>query len=153
MELEVVEVEPLAVASVTRRTPMEEIGAAMAEGFGAVMTAIDRRGLVPAGPPLTWYPESMVEGQPLLMVTAVPIEPGIEELDGADVQTFPGGTVATATHVGPYTGLGATYQAIWAAIAERGLQIGGGPREVYVDDPDATPEAELRTRIEVPIVA
>ncbi|MDN4474849.1 GyrI-like domain-containing protein [Demequina sp. SYSU T00192] len=151
MELEIVEVDPLPVASVARRAPMEEIGPAMADGFGAVMTAIDRRGLTPAGPPLTWYPESMVEGEPLLMVVAVPIDPDVAELEGADVQTLPGRTVATATHVGPYAGLGATYQAIWAAIGEQGLQIAGGPREIYLDDPDVTPEAELRTRIEFPV--
>ncbi|WP_062312229.1 GyrI-like domain-containing protein [Demequina rhizosphaerae] len=153
MELEVVEVEPMPVASVTRRTPVEEIGPAMAEAFGAVMTAIDSRGLTPAGPPLAWYPESMVEGQPLLMVIAVPIDPDVAELDGVDVQTLPGGMVATATHVGPYAELGATYGAIAAAIGERGLRLAGGPREIYVDDPDVTPQDELRTRIEFPVAA
>ncbi len=151
MELEVVEVDPMPVASVTRRTPVEEIGPAMAEAFGAIMTAIDRNGLTPAGPPLAWYPESMVEGQPLLMVVAVPIDPDVTELDGVDVQALPGGTFATAIHVGPYAGLGATYAAMAAELGARGLRPAGGPREIYVDDPDVTPEAELRTRLEFPV--
>ncbi|SEJ22079.1 GyrI-like domain-containing protein [Demequina mangrovi] len=151
MEVEIVAVDPMPVASATRRTPMEEIGPAMAEGFGAVMTAIDGAGLTPAGPPLTWYPESMIEGEPLLMVVAVPIAPGVESLDGADVQVLPGGRVATGTHMGPYAGLGAAYSQLMAAIDERGLEVTGGPREIYLDDPDTTPEPELRTRIEFPV--
>jgi len=151
MHLEIEDVEHVAVASITRRAHMDRMSEAISEGFGTVMAALEQAGVQPAGPPLTEYPEPIVDDQPVMVIVAVPVPPGVDALDGVDLQILPGGRVAVATHVGSYEGLGATYQAIMGALADQHLQVVGGPREIYLNDPDDTPEAELITRIEFPI--
>jgi len=64
---------------------------------------------------------------------------------------LPGGEVAVATHVGPYELLSQTYDLMqrWVAAHER---ISSGPMwEVYLDDPNTTPMAELRTEVVIPL--
>ncbi len=153
MQLLMEDTEPIPVASVTRRAALEDIGEAASDGFRVVMAALSRRGLEPLGPPLIAYPEPMREGEPIAMIIAVPIEPGVASLEDVEVQTIPGGRVAAALHVGPYARLAETYERMMSAMAEQGLRPTAGPREIYLSDPDETPEQELTTRIEFPVGA
>lgn len=64
---------------------------------------------------------------------------------------LPGGEVAVATHVGPYELLSQTYDLMQRWITEHD-RISSGPMwEVYLDDPDTVPVAELRTEIVIPL--
>ena len=65
---------------------------------------------------------------------------------------LPGGDVAVACHVGPYELLSQTYDLMqrWIIAHER---VSSGPMwEVYLDDPETTPVAELRTEVVIPLV-
>jgi len=79
------------------------------------------------------------------LVVHRPVEPDGE----VGVQDLPAGEFATAIHVGPYSGLGATYAQIcgpWAASA--GRTLGPPPSmEIYLNDPRSTPPAKLRTKV------
>jgi effector-binding domain-containing protein len=59
----------------------------------------------------------------------------------------PAGDVATATHVGPYTGLKESHKAVWDYVEAEGLAKAAPVWEIYVDDPTTVPESELRTEI------
>lgn len=65
---------------------------------------------------------------------------------------LPGGEVAVATHVGPYTTLGKTHEAIRRRLQEEGWEPSGAPWEVYVTDPGEEPDSnKWRTDVIYPI--
>ncbi len=67
-----------------------------------------------------------------------------------DVQTstLPGGTVAVASHFGPYDGIGPVYEAIQTWCREHGDEIAGPPWESYFTDPHEEPDtAKWRTDV------
>jgi effector-binding domain-containing protein len=61
----------------------------------------------------------------------------------------PGGRVLHFTHVGPYATLRDDYGLMMEYVAARGLTLGAPTWEVYVDDPETTPEHRLRTEVYV----
>ena len=63
---------------------------------------------------------------------------------------WPGGSVASVVHVGPYDGIDAAYAEIQAFIRTHDLDPAGPPREIYLTGPDVAP-SETRTRIEFPV--
>jgi effector-binding domain-containing protein len=64
---------------------------------------------------------------------------------------MPVGEVAFSTHVGRYATLPAAGYALRAWMAANGREPAGGLVEVYVDDPQTVPEAELRTEVFYPL--
>jgi len=65
---------------------------------------------------------------------------------------MPAGDYACLLHVGPYAGLAAAYQRVFAWIAQQGLEPGEAPCfEEYLNDPSSTPPMALETRIMVPL--
>lgn len=72
---------------------------------------------------------------------------------GIDVQTLGGGKYATAIHRGSYRGIRDSFRRIlkeW--VPHNGRHLRDAPcLEVYIDDPEKTPEEDVRTKICVPI--
>ncbi|MGN9914491.1 GNAT family N-acetyltransferase [Phytohabitans sp. LJ34] len=66
-------------------------------------------------------------------------------------ETLPGGTFASATHVGPYDQISLTAHAVLAWCAERGHPLRGPIREVYVSDPAVTAPEQLVTHLMIPL--
>lgn len=69
------------------------------------------------------------------------------------VQEIAGGRYAKATHQGPYTKLGDTYSELlgqWMPAHGFELVVGKPTLEFYRNNPQQTPEDELRTDIHVP---
>lgn len=64
---------------------------------------------------------------------------------------LPGGEVAQTVHVGSMATLPGATVALRAWMAANGREADGGPCEVYLDDPQAVPEAELRTEVFYPL--
>jgi effector-binding domain-containing protein len=64
---------------------------------------------------------------------------------------LPGGEAAMTLHVGPYSGLSAAAEAVRESIAADGREAAGALWEVYVDDPEEVPAAELKTEVYVPL--
>lgn len=69
------------------------------------------------------------------------------------VQTLGGGRFVTAIHRGPYPGIKDSFHYLiknWLPI--NGHRLREAPRlEIYLDDPDKTPEEDVRTKLCVPI--
>ena len=59
--------------------------------------------------------------------------------------------MATTVHHGPYEQMPSAYHALTGWIAGHGHEIGGPPREIYLDDPRTVAPDQLLTRIEFPI--
>lgn len=76
------------------------------------------------------------------------------ETDGEiGVMEVGGGEYAVAVHEGPYEKFMETYSAIYGGfLSEQGCRPGEGPcLEFYLNSPESTPPAELRTEVCVPI--
>lgn len=134
---------------VTRTTPMapDEIGRAMGEAFATVMGFMQERGIAPAGPALSVYysydPDEVTFRAGFFVTPA-----DARKADGeVSAGKTPAVRVLSLTHVGPYSALRGTYDAMMAHLEAEGLKLGAPTWEVYVDDPDTTPESELRTEI------
>ncbi|MEV0584153.1 GyrI-like domain-containing protein [Nonomuraea sp. NPDC050310] len=66
---------------------------------------------------------------------------------GAGDEVLPGGTLAAATHVGPYDQINLTAHTLLTWCADHGHQPAGPIREVYVSDPATTAPDQLVTHL------
>jgi len=64
---------------------------------------------------------------------------------------IPGGRAAACLHVGPYDQLGAAYEALKRWMQENGHVPAGVAYEFYLNDPQTTPPAGLRTQVVFPL--
>lgn len=154
IELSVVEMEPVLIASTRGRCPhvMEEIGPALARAYSKVGAFMKRHRLEKAAMPLVvnheWRNEYVFEAG--IPITA---EPEVGPAGGAEVgiSRTPGGFMVKAVHVGPYGRMGTTYSKLKAYAAAYGLELSEPAWEQYVSDPGDTPEEELITHIYYPL--
>ncbi len=75
------------------------------------------------------------------------------EGDDFRADTIPGGDYAVYTHVGPYGKMAESYQKMFHdLIPPTGREVGdAGCLEIYLNDPEETPEEELQTKLCVPL--
>lgn len=125
-----------------------EIAAAMGSGFGEVFGFLQAKGIKPLSMPMSVYME-MPSGGQMAFRTGVFVAAGdAERAEGAiKADVMPAGEVYTTTHVGPYANLNQTHKALWDHMDSAGVSKAMPVWEVYIDDPQSTPEAQLRTEI------
>lgn len=117
--------------------------------MGRLLPALAGTG-IPWEPPL-WglYPLDLEDGMDIAVGAQTP---QVADVPGLECEVLPGGLVAETTHIGPYAQLPLAYNALFATIHERGLRPANAPvREVYVVGPAEAPQAELTTRLIVPV--
>lgn len=152
-EFKMTEVEPTPYLYAEESSSMEpaEISAAMGRAFGTVMGHMQENAIAPAGPALSvyyGYDPAKMDFRAGFVVT----EGDLEKAGGAvKADRTPAGRVVHFTHVGPYEKLRDSYGELMAWMEREGLSIGAPSWEVYVNDPDSTPEEELLTEIYVTV--
>ncbi len=144
MAYEVMEKEVPAqdVAAVRRHTSLAEVGMTIKEGFGSVMDAIETAGERQAGPPFIVFHDEiddLTDGDIEICVPVARPFMGRGEVYGSEI---PSATVASTIHRGPYDEIGPAYEVLSRWIMQHGRQMAGPPREVYLTDPDQTPDPE-----------
>ncbi len=82
---------------------------------------------------------------------AAPIEKKIPETAEIKCYTLPGGKMAKTVHKGPYQECNITYEKLYKWLTERGKNIIGPIREVYLNDPREVGEENTLTEIYAPI--
>jgi effector-binding domain-containing protein len=144
-------VDPRPYLYVERRSTMDpgDISAAMGRAFGDVMAFREAHGIAADGPPLSVYddysPDEMTFRAGVFVVEA----DTAAATDEVKAGRTPGGEVLHFTHIGPYATLRDSYGTMMAHCEREGLKIGAPTWEVYVDDPETTPEHRLRTEVYV----
>ncbi|MEZ5176627.1 MAG: GyrI-like domain-containing protein [Acidimicrobiia bacterium] len=149
--IEVTEAAPQTIASTRIRTNRASIAADIGSGFGAVMEAMVKESAVATGAPLLVYHDVIDDTTDGDIEICVPVAGPLAGSGGVSTRELEGGTVATTIHRGPYPEIGAAYEATMAWIAEHGREMTGPPREIYLNDPQTVPPADLLTRVEFPI--
>ncbi|TMQ95571.1 MerR family transcriptional regulator [Actinomadura soli] len=71
----------------------------------------------------------------------------VQAADGDDV--LPGGSFASAVHVGPYEEIPLTVHGVLAWFGDYGHTPAGPVREVYLNDPATTPPEHLGTKVQI----
>lgn len=128
----------------------DNISQIYAESYGKLMKFIEENGIAMAGVPISistkWEP-------PLWgFRAAIPVKnnakKGNDDIMADEIkETY----VAKTVYVGPYEGSESAYNAIMEFIEENGYEESGWPWEEYANDPQTTPEDELKTIIYFPV--
>jgi effector-binding domain-containing protein len=151
-EVTVKEVPAQHVAVLRRHTALATIGTAVMEGFTTLGRTVGTAGVPMAGPPLLIMPDVIDEETDGDIELAFPLAApfaGAGEVEGREL---PAMTVASTVHRGPYDEVGPAYHTLTGWIQEHGHEVAGPPREIYLTDPQETPDpADYLTEIQFPI--
>jgi effector-binding domain-containing protein len=149
-EFSLLERIPQPTAVVRSTIAVSEIPNFLGHAYEAVMRVLAMQGITPAGEPFAYYlgaPTTTVDLEAGFPVAAPCARSG-EVIPGQ----LPGGTVATATHVGPYETMVDTYQHLTSWITAQGLVPREGMWEIYLTDPQEEPDpTKWRTQIFWPV--
>lgn len=151
-EVTVKEVPAQHLATMGKHATMGTIGQDVSSGFAAVGEAVGRTGAQMVGPPFLVMFDVIDEESDGDIQIAFPVaEPFAGSGDVVGEET-PAMTVASTVHCGPYDEVGPAYHTLIGWIQEHGHEIAGPPREIYLTDPQETPDpADFVTEIQFPI--
>lgn len=114
---------------------------------------LDRIGVSPAGPPMSlWHssPDESREGVDIQ--TCVPIERPAQSSGRMMAGELPAGRLAYTIHSGPYDGMWAAFDAVWAWIGRNGCEPAGPPRDIIlVGAHDVVDPYQYRTEVAWPV--
>ena len=127
----------------------QDISAAMGEVFQNVWAFIAEKKITPAGGPLSVYSTYDPQKMTFRSGFAVSADDAAKADGAVKAGTLPAGEVLHFTHVGPYAKLRDSYGEMMKYLEEKNLTVGAPTWEIYVDDPQTTPEEKLRTEIYV----
>jgi effector-binding domain-containing protein len=150
-EVSVKEIPAQHVAVLRKHASMATIGQDVSSGFAELGRVVAMAGVPIVGPPflVMFDPAEETEGD---MELAFPIAtpfPGTGEVEGREVGAM---TVASTVHRGPYEEIMPAYHTVAGWIQEHGHEVIGPPREVYLSDPQETPDpADYLTEVQFPI--
>jgi effector-binding domain-containing protein len=126
----------------------------MSELMGVVFSPENQRAQVKCtGMPITIYHDNEYKETDADIEVALPISGSITVGPECDVKTLEGGRVVSYIHKGPYQDVGVAHEVIHEYMAREGLVVTDVCREVYLNDPNETPEEELLTEVQVPVTA
>lgn len=150
-DFKLTDVSELPYVYVERTCPMvpASISEEMGKAYGDVMAFIQANGLTPTGPALSVYyayDPNTVTFRAGFFVSA---DDAKKASGNVKADMTPAGRVVNFTHLGPYSKLSESYGKLMGWLQDEGLALGAPTWEVYVNDPDTTPEDELRTDIYV----
>ncbi|MGW4957615.1 MerR family transcriptional regulator [Nonomuraea sp. NPDC004186] len=125
-----------------------EIGETFEECVSRLLPVLGKAGIEWEPPLWALYPLDLEERMEIAVGAQTPQG---EEAPGLEFVVLPGGPVAETIHIGPYAQLPLAYNALFAAIHERGLRPKAPVREAYLVGPAEAPQEELMTRLIIPI--
>ena len=148
-----VDSQPILYVHRSSATDPKSIGACMGEAFGTLMGFLGEHDITVAGAPMSIY--HGFDQDKATFDVAMPVsQADTDRAEGhADIKggATHAGQALKAVHVGPYNQLADTYNRIMGHMQKEGLQPVGPCWEIYMNDPDTTPEEDLVTEIYFPI--
>lgn len=144
------EIEARPILFIQRRIKHTEFQATFAECFPRLYGHCIENGYQMAGNPIARY----LDFTPGLVTVdcCIPLQQSAQGADDIRSGELAAGSVAFATHRGPYDTLNETYAQIEAWMSEQRLEQGGPNWEWYVTDPGEVPDpAEWQTEVYFPI--
>jgi effector-binding domain-containing protein len=152
-DIHVKQVPPQVVVTARCRTSLAELGKIMHATLAKVATSVEPAAAAQVPPFAVYYNEPFrPEDVDVEMGLPVTPEANVIETKGVRRRQLSGGTVACTIHVGPYSKIGAAYDALLSWVDDHGHKRTGPAREVYLvrPGPGIKPQ-EYRTTVEIPI--
>jgi effector-binding domain-containing protein len=131
------------------RAAVQSLPQVVGEAYAAIMQYAGRSGFQPSGAPFVAYHN--MDMQDLDMEIGFPFDRKLPGKDNILAGEIPGGKAAACLHVGPYDQVGAAYEALQKWMQANGHVPTGVAYEFYLNDPQATPPAELQTQVVFPL--
>lgn len=132
------------------RASVQMMPQVLGQAWGAILQHAGQSGVQPSGPPFVAYHN--MDMQDLDLEIGFPFAQQLKGEGEVLAGEIPGGKAAECLHVGPYDQLGATYGALQQWMTANGYTPSGAAYEFYLNDPQSTPAAELRTQVVFPLV-
>jgi effector-binding domain-containing protein len=150
-DFEILEVTPRPVLSIRVRTTFEGIPQNLGESYTAIGQYLGELGEPMVGAPYAAFYNMDMKDLDIEIGMQVSRElPGRGTIQAGHI---PGGKAASAIHIGPYSKMEPTYEALAKWMAENGLDPTGVAYEFYIDDPAEISQKEIRTQIYFPLKA
>jgi effector-binding domain-containing protein len=135
--------------AIRTRAPVQSLPQVVGQAYGVIMQYAGRLGLQPSGAPfVAYYNMDMAD---LDMEIGFPFGQKVAGKGEILAGEIPGGKAAACLHVGPYDQVGAAYEALQKWMEANGYVPTGVAYEFYLNDPQATPPAELQTQVVFPL--
>jgi effector-binding domain-containing protein len=148
--VEILELDLVRVAAVRSLVAAEDVPDFMSDALSLVATALRAAGIAPSGPPFARYFAMGPDG--LDMAAGFPVGEPLVEAGVVHPGELPAGPAAVATHVGPYGGLEAAWNALRRQAGALGRPLGDDPWEVYLVGPGSgVDEDEWQTELVWPL--
>lgn len=126
-------------AGIRATTAPDGIPAVVDRGFPELFGYLAERGIAPLAAPFIRYHSS---GEELDLELGVPVAAPVEAAGRIAPGTLPAGRWATLLHVGPFSGLGASWDVLDDWVDAQGAGIDASTRvEQYLVDPSAEPDS------------
>jgi len=148
-QCEIKEQAPQPTLSIRARTPIDSLPQLLGESYGRIAGYLAGLGTQPAGAPFAAYYN--MDMQDLDVEIGFPVVRPLAGKDDIQSSQVPGGKLAFALHVGPYSEIAPAYDALTEYVKEQGYKPAGVAYEFYLNDPGGTPQEQLQTRIVFPL--
>ncbi len=150
MEIKEKKIAAQQVAYIEYKGSFEEIPVLMGEVVGFIMA----KGLQIMGPPFGVYFNSPQEVpiEELRYEVGMPFEGEAKEVGRVKIKILPEHMAVSAVYKGPYSECGTALGALGQYIHKNGYEIIGPPMEIYISDPNETPENDLITEVRFPVI-
>lgn len=144
-----IDLQPQPTLAIRTRTAVQDLPQVLGKSYGAIMQHLAEMGEMPHGAPFVAYYNMDMEN--LDIEIGFPVGKPLSGKDEIQPGEMPAGQYAATLHIGPYNQVEPAYQALTAWVQEHGYEPSGVAYEIYLNDPDETPPAELKTQILFPI--
>jgi effector-binding domain-containing protein len=131
--------------SIRTRAAVQDLPEVFGKGFGAILEYLGKQNAAPAGPPFAVYYN--MDLQNLDVELGFPVANALDGADAIQASQTPAGKAVVCLYVGPYEEVEPAYRALVKWIKRQGHEPAGVAYEVYLNDPENTPAAELQTQI------
>jgi effector-binding domain-containing protein len=145
LEVKIVDVQSQPAATITLKTTQATIAPDMGQAYGTLHTFIQTTDSQFAGPPFALYQD--VSGPEWTVVVGFPVTRPIQGKGDIQPGETPSGKAAMTLHIGPYSKLMDSWNLFAEWIKAQGYKMEALGWESYVDDPDTTPESDLKTEL------
>jgi effector-binding domain-containing protein len=145
IKCELAELIPKPALSIRVRTAAQDLPQIFASGLKKIREYMQEGQQQAAGDPYAKY--FNLDARNLDVEFGIPVSGSFSGRDNIQGSDTPAGKCVTCLHIGPYNETEPSYYALTQWIKDNGYESAGIAYEVYLNDPENTPEDKLETQI------